>query len=197
MLTDPTLEVAPTLLGWFLSHTSPAGTVTVQLTEVEAYEGANDPASHANRVRTSRNEVMFGEAGHLYVYRSHGLHWCCNIVTGQEGEAAAVLLRAGRVVEGRDLARSRRGAGVETGRLARGPGCVCQALGIDGGHNGVDLLGGAGLTLTPGSLEPGPLIARGPRVGVSRAHDRPWRFWVAGDRSVSAYRRSPRADDGR
>ncbi len=106
LLSHPAAEVAPALLGWRLSHTTDEGTVTVALSEVEAYMGADDPASHAYRGPTPRNVVMFGQAGRLYTYLSYGMHWCCNVVTGVDGHASAVLLRAGRVVEGADLART-------------------------------------------------------------------------------------------
>ena len=198
-LADPAVLVAPQLLGWELRHVTEAGAVTVRLTEVEAYGGTGDPASHAFRGPTARNASMFGAAAHLYVYRSHGLHWCANLVAGPEGEASAVLLRAGRVVEGADLARLRRGGSVPDDRLARGPGCLCQALGITGEHDGLDLLARGALTLRAVERFEDEASAgahqgrRGPRVGVSRAADRPWRFWVAGDDTVSSYRRSPRA----
>jgi DNA-3-methyladenine glycosylase len=190
-LARSSLDVARDLLGQRVTHASADGSVTVELTEVEAYAGEADPASHAYRGRTARNAVMFGPAGRLYVYRSHGIHWCANLVTGPDGQASAVLLRAGRVVEGVALARARRGAGVSDRSLARGPGCLTQALGIDGGHGGTDLLDGGTLRLEPGDSEPGP-VSTGPRVGVTRAADRPWRLWVSGDETVSAYRRSQR-----
>ncbi|MEU3145892.1 MULTISPECIES: DNA-3-methyladenine glycosylase [unclassified Streptomyces] len=192
-LAHPAEEVAPELLGAVLAHETPEGTVRITITETEAYSGAADPASHAYRGRTPRNAVMFGPAGHLYVYRSHGLHWCANIVTGTEGIASAVLVRAGRIVEGEDLARKRRGAKVESPRLARGPGNLCQALGITAEHNGTDLLTSAPVTLSEGEPVPAALIRVGPRVGVSRAHDWQHRFYLAGDPTVSAYRLSPRA----
>ncbi len=182
------------LLGAVLTHEAPEGTVHVTITETEAYAGAADPASHAYRGRTPRNAVMFGPAGHLYVYRSHGLHWCANVVTGADGVATAVLLRAGRVTEGEDVARERRGAKVEGPRLARGPGNFCQALGITSEHNGTDLLAGGPLTLSEGEPVPAALIRIGPRVGVSKAHDWQHRFYLAGDPTVSAYRLSPRAE---
>lgn len=191
-LAKPAFDVARELLGRRVTHVTPEGRVTLELTEVEAYAADADPASHAFRGRTARNAVMFGPAGRLYVYRSHGIHWCANLVTGPDGEASAVLLRAGRVVEGVALARSRRGAAVPDRSLARGPGCLTQSLGIEGHHDGADLLDGGALRLERGDSEPGP-IATGPRVGVSRAADRPWRLWVSGDQTVSAYRRSPRA----
>ncbi|MGW1160008.1 DNA-3-methyladenine glycosylase [Streptomyces sp. NPDC002519] len=194
LLAHPAEEVAPKLLGAILTHETPEGTVSITITETEAYSGTADPASHAYRGRTPRNAVMFGPAGHLYVYRSHGLHWCANIVTGADGIASAVLIRAGRVIEGEDLARTRRGGKVESPRLARGPGNFCQALGITAEHNGTDLLTGASVTLSEGESVPAALIRVGPRVGVSRAHDWQHRFYLAGDPTVSAYRLSPRAE---
>ncbi|MGW4824994.1 DNA-3-methyladenine glycosylase [Streptomyces sp. NPDC004227] len=192
-LAHPAEEVAPKLLGAILTHETPEGTVSITITETEAYSGSADPASHAYRGRTPRNAVMFGPAGHLYVYRSHGLHWCANIVTGVDGIATAVLIRAGRVIEGEELARERRGGKVESPRLARGPGNFCQALGITAEHNGTDLLTGASVALSEGEPVPAALIRVGPRVGVSKAHDWQHRFYLAGDPTVSAYRLSPRA----
>lgn len=202
--TDPTLrerlsqdstQVAPHLLGWRLTHVTDHGTVTVVLTEVEAYMGEADPASHAFRGPTPRNQVMFGPAGRLYTYLSYGMHWCCNVVTGLDGEASAVLLRAGRVVEGVELARSRRGERVKDAALARGPGCLGQALALDRSHNGIDLLTDDRLMLRPGEPLAARDIASGHRVGVRLAHDVPWRFWVTGDPTVSTYKRSPRVVD--
>ncbi|MGW2211444.1 DNA-3-methyladenine glycosylase [Streptomyces sp. NPDC001781] len=192
-LAHPAEEVAPKLLGAILTHETPEGTVSITITETEAYSGSADPASHAYRGRTSLNAAMFGRAGHLYVYRSHGLHWCANVVTGADGIATAVLIRAGRVIEGEDLARERRGGKVESPRLARGPGNFCQALGITAEHNGTDLLTGASVALSEGEPVPAALIRVGPRVGVSKAHDWQHRFYLAGDPTVSAYRLSPRA----
>ncbi len=136
MLARPGPEVAADLLGWRLSHQTDRGTVAVVLTEVEAYDGPDDPASHAWRGRTPRNAVMFGPPGFLYVYFSYGMHWCANVVAGPDGTATAVLLRAGRVVEGHDLARERRGPRVADRSLARGPACLTQALGIGRQHDG-------------------------------------------------------------
>ncbi|MFD5474858.1 DNA-3-methyladenine glycosylase [Streptomyces sp. NPDC127105] len=192
-LAHPAEQVAPGLLGAVLTHENPEGIVSIAITETEAYSGTADPASHAYRGQTPRNAVMFGPAGHLYVYRSHGLHWCANVVTGTDGIASAVLIRAGRVVEGEDLARKRRGAKVESPRLARGPGNFCQALGITAEHNGTDLLTDASVVLSEGEPVPAALIRVGPRVGVSKAHDWQHRFYLAGDPTVSAYRLSPRA----
>ena len=184
-LVGPSAEVAPRLLGATLTH---AG-VTVRLTEVEAYDGGNDPASHAFRGPTPRNEVMFGPPGRLYVYFSYGMHWCANVVCGPEGVASAVLLRAGSVVSGREVARSRRGDRPDAA-LARGPANLTQALAIDRAHDGLDL---DGLLVLPSEPVPPSAVGSGPRVGVSVAHDVPWRFWISGDPSVSTYRRSPRA----
>ena len=179
-LSGPVLEVAPRLLGAVLRHRD----VAVRLTEVEAYDGPADPGSHAYRGRTARNEVMFGPAGFLYVYFTYGMHHCCNVVTGPTGTPSAVLLRAGEVVAGVEVARSRRLRSTDRD-LARGPARLCQALGIDLAENGADLTSGP-VTLELG--EPVPTVSTGPRVGLRGAPDRPWRFWVAGDPTVSAYR---------
>jgi DNA-3-methyladenine glycosylase len=185
--------VAPELLGWTLGHVTDSGIVTIELTEVEAYAGDQDPASHAFRGSTQRNAIMFGEAGCLYVYFSYGMHWCANIVCGRVGGASAVLLRAGRVIEGVDLARSRRGPKAASASLARGPACLTPALGIDRTHNGLDLLVDSRLRLRPGEPTASERESQGPREGVSVATEVPWRFWVTGDDTVSAYKRSPRA----
>jgi DNA-3-methyladenine glycosylase len=181
------LEVAPGLLGSVLRHESADGAVAVRLTEVEAYAGEEDPGSHAYRGLTPRNEVMFGRAGRLYVYFTYGMHYCCNVVCGTEGTASAVLLRAGEVVEGVELACHRRRSA--PGRdLARGPARLCQALGINLSHNGADLRQ-RGLTLRPAAEPADPAdIRTGPRVGLRHAADRPWRFWLTGEPSVSVYR---------
>jgi DNA-3-methyladenine glycosylase len=166
--------------------------VSVRLSEVEAYAGTDDPASHAYRGPTPRTEVMFGPPGFLYVYFTYGMHWCCNVVTASDGQASAVLLRAGRVVEGLGLARLRRGPKVADRALARGPATLTRALGITGADDGADLLAGSALRLEPPTDADRPAVSSGPRVGVSRAADVPWRFWVTGDDTVSAYKRSPR-----
>jgi DNA-3-methyladenine glycosylase len=166
--------------------------VTVRITEVEAYGGREDPASHAF-TRTPRSEIMYGPSYRLYVYRSYGIHFCANVVTGPTEIGAAVLLRAGEVVDGIDLARSRRG-GARDVQLARGPGNLAQALGITLADLGTELLApeGTGVRLGPEPRGRVPVVA-GPRVGVSKAADVPWRFWIDDDPTVSAYRRSPRA----
>jgi DNA-3-methyladenine glycosylase len=191
----PSLQVAPRLLGCVLEHQTPGGLVAVKLTEVEAYEGSADPASHAYRGRSARNAVMFGPPGYTYVYFTYGMHFCVNLVCGPEGTASAVLLRAGRVIEGAPLAAARRLAGRPAARvpdrdLARGPARLCQALGIDRDQNGADVCNPA----SPLRVRAGPLagpprqISRGPRVGVSSAADRAWRFWLTGEPTVSVYR---------
>ncbi|MFF5172869.1 DNA-3-methyladenine glycosylase [Micromonospora sp. NPDC000089] len=194
LLAGPVLPAARGLLGCRLA----AGGVTVRITEVEAYAGtAGDPASHAHRGRTARNAVMFGPAGHAYVYFTYGMHWCLNVVTGPAGEASAVLLRAGEVIDGIAQARSRRPAVRRDVDLARGPARLCAALGVDRAAYGLDLLADGPVRLHP-AVPPLPeaAISAGPRVGVTGAHDVPWRFWVTGDPTVSAYRRhAPRRRD--
>ena len=268
-LSASTIEqTAPMLLGAVLRH----GKVAVRLTEVEAYGGENDPGSHAARGRTQRNAAMFGPPGHLYVYLIYGMHCCANVVYGPDGEASAVLVRAGEIIDGIELARRRR-PGVKDSELARGPACLCRALGIDRSRNGAALRAtaaipgggklGAGSTagqpapsgasgeaaglaaqgvideggqrerarrsapLAEALQRPAPSKRKrksaaisqpddhepdfspsepcyalsldlpkeqlrkfecGPRVGLRQAADWPWRFWVPGDASVSAYR---------
>ncbi len=207
-LAGPVLDVAPLLLGTVLRSTTDEGTVAVRITEVEAYDGPNDPGSHAYRGETPRNAVMFGPPGFLYVYFTYGMHFCMNVVAGPAGTPSAVLLRAGEVIEGLDLARTRRGVvptpigtgGVLPGPmrkrpaanpdrdLARGPARMCVALGIDREQNAVDLLAkdspvqlldGDGFGGTPST---------GPRVGLREAPDWCWRFWIPNDPTVSPYR---------
>nr|WP_296074841.1 DNA-3-methyladenine glycosylase [uncultured Actinoplanes sp.] len=179
-------QAARTLLGWRLT----ANGVTVRLTEVEAYSGlGEDPASHAHRGVTNRNAVMFGPAGRLYVYQIYGMHFCANIVCGEVGRAAAVLLRAGEVVDGSAVAHARRPAARHDRDLASGPAKLMQVLALDRGANDTSVIDGTGpLTLSPPT---GPVgaVSSGPRVGVTSALDVPWRFWVTDDPTVSTYRR--------
>ncbi len=187
----PALEVAPDLLGRVLAHVTPEGLVAVRLTEVEAYAGEHDPGSHAYRGMTARNVVMYGPPGHVYVYFTYGMHWCMNLVCEPPGTAAAVLVRAGEVILGLDLARTRRPAARADRDLARGPARLCQALGIDQSLNGADACDAGPLYVLdglPGWRPPPEQVARGPRVGVVGAADRPWRFWIRGDPTVSDYR---------
>jgi DNA-3-methyladenine glycosylase len=188
-LARPALIIAPRLLGAVLASDVDGATVAVRLTEVEAYEGLDDPASHAFRGRTARSAVMFGPPGHLYCYFTYGMHWCANVVCGRDGVAAAVLLRAGEVVIGLDAARERRPAARRDTDLARGPARLASCLGLGRATNGLDLC-------DPGSvvrLETMPArqradIASGPRVGITVAAEHPWRFWVAQDPTVSVFK---------
>ncbi|MGA9869766.1 MAG: DNA-3-methyladenine glycosylase [Rhodococcus sp. (in: high G+C Gram-positive bacteria)] len=188
-------DAAAQLLG---SHFR-AGKVCLRIVEVEAYGGPEggpwpDSAAHSYRGPTPRNSVMFGPAGRLYVYLSYGMHLCMNVSCGPDGEAAAVLLRAGEVVDGHDIVRSRRSPSAREHLLASGPGNLGQALGITIADNGTNLLdGSSALSLTRMVSPPASRIVSGPRVGVSTAADRPWRFWLSDSESVSTYRRSPRA----
>jgi DNA-3-methyladenine glycosylase len=189
------VEVAPDLLGCVLEHETADGLVAVELTEVEAYEGRSDPASHAYRGKTRRNAVMFGPPGHAYVYFTYGMHFCVNLVClGEEGSASAVLLRAGAVIAGEELARARRTRGtasVASRDLARGPARLCQALDIDREFDGADVCAiDSPLRVRAGAGNPvrSAKIATGPRVGVSSAAEIPWRFWFEGEPTVSVYR---------
>jgi DNA-3-methyladenine glycosylase len=189
----PVLTVATELLGCVLVHETADGVVAVALSEVEAYAGAADPASHAYRGRTARNAVMFGEPGHAYVYFTYGMHFCVNLVCRPPGEACAVLLRAGLVIEGAGLAADRRGAaGRKETDLARGPARLCQALGIDRRLDGTDVCDPrSSLRVLAPADRGGPAVGqidRGPRVGVSRNAEVAWRFWISADPTVSAYR---------
>ena len=206
----PSTEVAPELLGCVLWHDSPAGLVAVRLVEVEAYQGPDDPASHAYRGLTPRNGVMFGPPGYAYVYFTYGMHFCVNLVCQPAGRPEAVLIRAGQVVAGADLAGLRRRgrtadpasdlavAGADGGRrirevdLARGPGRLCQALAIDRAQDGADVCGpDSPLGVGPPQTAIGhDQICTGPRVGISQATDRPWRYWLADDVYVSVFRPS-------
>ncbi|ASU78547.1 DNA-3-methyladenine glycosylase [Actinopolyspora erythraea] len=189
---DPLL-VARFLLGCELVSTSSEGVVRVRLVEVEAYRGADDPASHCYRGRTERNAVMFGPAGHLYVYFVYGMHFCLNVVCLTEGVPAAVLLRAGEVLEGEELARRRRPAVRKDTALASGPARLAGVLGITREWDGTDLLrADSRVRLLRGSPVEDGEVRSGPRVGVSTATELPWRSWVHGSRAVSSYRRGGR-----
>ncbi|MGN6677028.1 MAG: DNA-3-methyladenine glycosylase [Streptosporangiaceae bacterium] len=192
-LDRPVLQAAPELLGCLLAHETDDGLVAAEIVEVEAYRGESDPASHAFRGKTARNAVMFGEAGHAYVYFTYGMHFCVNLVCQAPGHAAAVLLRAGRVVAGAELAAKRRGARAVAERdLARGPARLCQALGIERPQNGADVCDPASplrVLARPGFEGlPSGTISSGPRVGVRLGAEDPWRFWVTGEPAVSVFR---------
>jgi len=187
-LAKPSIEVARTLLGAVLVSTVGGAEVAVRLTEVEAYEGTEDPASHAFRGETARNGVMFGPAGHLYCYFTYGMHWCANVVCERVGRASAVLLRAGEVVRGVDTASSRRPAARAARDLARGPARLASCLALGRETNGVDLCDPRSPVRLESLGPPGALVNVGPRVGIAVATTRPWRFWLDGDVSVSAFR---------
>lgn len=186
LLAGPVVPAARGLLGCVVT----AGGVRVRLTEVEAYAGVGaDEASHAHRGETPRNRVMFGPPGRLYVYFTYGMHWCMNLVCGPDGHPSAVLLRAGEVIEGVELARSRRPAARTFRDLARGPARLVQALDVGKECNGLDACDPASpLRFRPARPVPRSRIRRGPRVGLANGAERPWRFWVDGDPTVSIYR---------
>jgi DNA-3-methyladenine glycosylase len=197
---DP-VAIAPWLLNKLLVRGDRAG----RIVEVEAYRGLADPASHAYRGRTPRTEVMFGPPGHLYVYFTYGMHWCANVVCGPDTVAGAVLIRALAPTAGLPAMRQVRPAARRDRDLCNGPAKLCQALGITGADNGVDLVpararrsmapAAPGASGAPDALPPVLLVddgtppparpGRGPRVGISVATERRWRWWVAEDESVS------------
>jgi DNA-3-methyladenine glycosylase len=177
------------LLGCTVAADTPDGPVAVRLVEVEAYRGADDPASHSFRGRTPRNAVMFGPAGHLYVYFVYGMHFCANVSCLADGEAGAVLLRAGEVVSDLGMARARRPTARRDVDLARGPARLASLLGLDRAANGVDVTDPASPVRLLAAPPVDPSTVRsGPRVGVAAGHDTPWRFWLDGSPAVSAYR---------
>lgn len=199
------VEVAPSLLGAVLETEVEGERVAVRLTEVEAYHGLGtgerpDPGSHARMGPTARNATMWGEPGHLYVYLSHGIHSCVNVVCGPEGVAGGVLLRGGEVIEGAPVAErrrlERRGVVRAARDLARGPGRLGDAVGLrHPQHDGIDAVTGEIRAGARARLrwpdEPVIRIATGPRVGVAGIAGTaafPWRFWIEGDATVSAFR---------
>jgi DNA-3-methyladenine glycosylase len=187
-LLGPADAVAPTLLGCWVVSDRPEGQVAVRLTEVEAYAGdGTDPAAHSHRGPTPRAAVMFGPPGRLYVYFSYGVHWCANVVVGAEGQGSAVLLRAGDVVAGAELAASRRPAAKAARDLARGPARLAQALAIGPDDKDAELLDPSS-TVRLHRGDPPTQVSAGPRVGISVATELPWRFWETGTASVSAFR---------
>jgi len=205
-LVDLPVDVAPRLLGAQLVTVVDGVETRLRITEVEAYHGKGtgavpDPGSHARMGPTARNATMWGEPGHLYVYLSHGIHSCVNVVCGPDGEAGGVLLRAGEVVGGTDAAAARRGVASPLGRtalrdLARGPGRLGQAVGLRHAlHDGIDFVSGVELNGAVARLllldEPLADVSAGPRVGVAGVAGTsafPWRFWISGDPTVSPFR---------
>ncbi len=172
LLSGDVPDVAREMLGWWITTKVSGQSTGIVICEVEAYGGAEDPASHAYRGRTTRNDSMFREPGTLYVYRSYGVHWCANIVTGRAGEASAILLRGGTPDVGIDTMELRRG---RADHLADGPGKLCAALGITGDDDGTSVIDGP-VRLVAGVLQEGTTIDSGPRIGITTAIDRPWRF---------------------
>ena len=182
-------QVARDLLGRVVVTRTGGETVAVRLTEVEAYRGRDDSASHAFRGPTPRTRVMFGPAGHLYTYFVYGMHWCANIVTGPDGFASAVLLRAGEVVDGIDTARRRRPRAASDHLLARGPAGLATVLAFDGSSSGADLCRpDSEIQVHAGFPAPSEFVRVGPRVGVATAAELELRFWIAGDPTVSSFR---------
>lgn len=182
-LAGPVEEAALGLLGCKLAH----GAVVLRITEVEAYGGPEDSASHARHGCTPRNAPMWGPPGRAYLYLCYGVHWMLNVVTGPEESAAAVLIRGAEVLAGGEVVCARRGVPRLTPEVCAGPGKVAQALGLDGSHGGVDLLGRRGLRLRLGV--PPVAVVRGPRVGIDFAGPedrlRAWRFAESGHPAVS------------
>jgi DNA-3-methyladenine glycosylase len=197
-LATDVILAAVRLLGCTIEADTPEGTVAVRLVEVEAYRGADDPASHSFRGRTARNDVMFGAAGHLYVYFIYGMYFCANITCLRNGEAGAVLLRAGEVVSDLGVAHVRRPTARRSADLARGPARLATLLGLGREDNAVDITdpGSRVRLLAAPPVDPA-LVRSGPRVGVTAAHDLPWRFWLHGSPAVSPYRPGRNAPVGR
>ena len=188
-LAQDVVAAAVRLLGCTIEADTPEGTVAVRLVEVEAYRGADDPASHSFRGRTARNAVMFGPPGHLYVYFVYGMHYCANVTCLPDGEPGAVLLRAGEVVSDLAAAHVRRPTARRAADLARGPARLAALLGLGRADNGLDLTDPASrVRLHSGVPLAAERVSSGPRVGVAAAHDTPWRFWVTGSAAVSPYR---------
>ncbi|GGF41127.1 DNA-3-methyladenine glycosylase [Subtercola lobariae] len=193
LFARPSVEVAPLLLGGILSRTSPEGTTSLRITEVEAYLGVGeDPGSHSFRGETRSNAVMFGEPFHLYTYFTYGMHTCANVVCSPAGTASGILLRAGEIVEGLDLAQERRGLSVPTRDLARGPARLTKALAIPLSDGGADLAHEPYELRMPDHPSP---YETSPRTGLSGPGGTPtypWRFFIPGDPTVSPYKRHPK-----
>ncbi|MFF3014966.1 DNA-3-methyladenine glycosylase [Streptomyces sp. NPDC057939] len=187
----PVLTVAPDLLGRTLVRRTTEGSLELRITEVEAYEGGADPGSHAYRGRTPRNASMFGPPGHAYVYFIYGMWFSLNLVCGPPGRASGVLLRAGEVIVGADLAAKRRLSARNPRELAKGPARLATALDVDRSLDGTDLCDDpeSPLSLLTGTATPADLVSNGPRTGVGGAGAaHPYRFWITNDPTVSPYR---------
>jgi DNA-3-methyladenine glycosylase len=178
-------EVAPELLNKVLVHGTRAG----RIVEVEAYCGSEDPGAHTYRGMTERNRTMFGPPGGLYVYFTYGMHWCANAVCGDEGVGVAVLLRALAPLEGLDEMRAARPAARRDRDLCSGPAKLCQALGIDGGFDGSDLVrGDRDVRIADDGVAPPTAPVQTLRIGLTAGAEHPWRWYVAGDPNVSTTR---------
>lgn len=175
------LTAAPALLGWKFIHNSPEGITAGYIVETECYM-ASDAASHSYRGKTSRTEIMFGPAGHLYVYFTYGMHYCVNIVTGIDGSGEAVLIRALQPISGLELMHKRRG-NISDIQLTNGPAKLTQAMGITRDHNGKTLFGNGPFSLLPG-VNPGKIVQT-TRIGISRELEKPWRFYIADNPFIS------------
>ena len=181
------LELAPELLNKLLvTRTEDGVRLAARIVEVEAYRGSDDAGSHAYRGVTPRTTVMFGPPGHLYVYFTYGMHWCANVVATKDGDAAAVLLRAAAPVDGIEVMRERRVKARRDRDLLAGPARLCQAFGISGADNGVDLVRGP-VRLYDDGVPPPAEIGVSTRIGlaVGRGDDHLWRSFVPGDPNLS------------
>lgn len=197
LAVDP-LDAARLLLGCELAADTPDGEVRVRIVEVEAYRGQDDPGSHCYRGRTPRNDVMWGPAGHLYVYFVYGMHFCANVVALDDGRPGAVLLRAGELLSDPGPAHLRRptARGREVD-LAKGPARLCALLGLGRDHNRADLLDPSSpVRLQQWRSVPDEAVRTGPRVGVAAGQQRPWRLWVEGSRAVTPYKAGRARPDG-
>ncbi len=181
---QPTLTVAKRLLGQLIIRKYRGASLVGKIVEVEAYRGSIDPASHAYRGKTMRNEVMFREGGHLYVYFTYGMHFCANVVTQKEGLAEAVLIRGVEPVKGLDLMRKLRGKGIDDFNLTNGPAKFCQAFGIGRKDNGTVLLGNE-IFLAAGEKIPRSKVGVSTRIGIRNATEKQWRYFVKGNPWVS------------
>jgi DNA-3-methyladenine glycosylase len=184
------VRVAPRVLGALITSRIEGAVVTIRVTEVEAYGGlGEDPGSHAYRSRTARNATMFGPPGHAYAYFTYGMHWMLNLVTQPEGTAGAVLIRAGQLVDGLDVASARRPACAVDRDLGRGPARLAAALGIDGRFDGLDLLTSGGILELELASRPPSHVRTSARTGVAgEGAFTPWRFFLPDEPTVSPYR---------
>jgi DNA-3-methyladenine glycosylase len=195
------LEGSPVVVApWLLNKVLARGERAGRIVEVEAYHGANDAASHAYRGLTPRTAIMFGPPGFLYVYFTYGMHWCANVICGPEGQAAGVLIRALDPIAGVEQMWEARPAARLERDLCNGPAKLCQALGITGADNGADLLAARSYSASASASAAGGLVrllddgtppprrpGRGTRIGIKVATEKRWRFWVAGNPSVSRF----------